>query len=143
MPTERVREYMESADIYVFNSDFREGWGAVVNEAMNSACTVLASHAAGSVPFLIENGKNGLIYKCGKISQIEKSLERLIADREYRLSLGKNANQSIRDMWNSDLAVERFFRVYEKISNGEDYKGLFEKGPCSLAKPTKNNWVKR
>ncbi|MDE6063414.1 MAG: glycosyltransferase family 4 protein, partial [Lachnospiraceae bacterium] len=35
---EEVRRYMEQADIFLFTSDYREGWGAVLNEAMNSGC---------------------------------------------------------------------------------------------------------
>jgi ECF transporter S component (folate family) len=38
IPAEEVRQYMDKADIYVFGSNFYEGWGAVVNEAMDSAC---------------------------------------------------------------------------------------------------------
>ena len=33
---------MEQADIYLFTSDRNEGWGAVANEAMNSACAMVA-----------------------------------------------------------------------------------------------------
>ena len=38
MSPEKVRDYMEAADIFLFTSDFNEGWGAVLNEAMNSSC---------------------------------------------------------------------------------------------------------
>ena len=48
-------------------SNQEEGWGVVVNEAMNSGCVVIGSNLAGSVPYLIENGKNGLIYNCGDL----------------------------------------------------------------------------
>ena len=34
---------MEKADIFLFTSDRREGWGAVANEAMNSACALVVS----------------------------------------------------------------------------------------------------
>lgn len=51
MKASEVRSYMEKADIYLFTSDFNEGWGAVLNESMNSGCAVVASHAIGSVPF--------------------------------------------------------------------------------------------
>jgi hypothetical protein len=36
MPPEEVRVHMEQSNIYLFTSDFGEGWGAVLNEAMNS-----------------------------------------------------------------------------------------------------------
>lgn len=63
MNPEQVREHMEQSEIFMFTSDKNEGWGAVLNEAMNSGCAVVASHAIGSVPFLIKNGENGFIYR--------------------------------------------------------------------------------
>lgn len=141
MPTEQVREYMEKSDIYVFNSDFREGWGAVVNEAMNSACAVVASHAAGSVPFLIENGKNGIIYQCGNITQIANSLEKLITDTEYRKGLGKSAYEFVTKSWTSNMAVEKFLQLCENILGNQEQK--IKGGVCSLATPLKNNWINK
>ena len=78
MPPEEVRRHMEKADIYLFTSDFNEGWGAVLNESMNSGCAVVASHAIGSVPFLIKNGENGLIYENGNQLDLEKQVLRLL-----------------------------------------------------------------
>ena len=49
---EEVRAYMDDADIYLFTSNFEEGWGAVINEAMNSGCAVIASHAVGAAPYI-------------------------------------------------------------------------------------------
>ena len=40
---DKVRAYMEKASIYLFTSDRQEGWGVVLNEAMNSGCAVVAS----------------------------------------------------------------------------------------------------
>lgn len=40
--TSTVHAFMERADIYLFTSDRGEGWGAVLNEAMNSGCAVVA-----------------------------------------------------------------------------------------------------
>ena len=37
MKPEEVRHHMEQAGIYLFTSDRQEGWGAVLNESMNSA----------------------------------------------------------------------------------------------------------
>ena len=56
MSPEKVRDAMEQAGIFLFTSDRKEGWGAVLNEAMNSGCAVAASEAVGSVPDL---GKDG------------------------------------------------------------------------------------
>ncbi|MDE7285442.1 MAG: glycosyltransferase, partial [Lachnospiraceae bacterium] len=56
---EQVRGIMERSHIHVFTSNYLEGWGAVVNEAMNSGCAVVANVQAGAVPYLIQHGKNG------------------------------------------------------------------------------------
>ena len=66
----QVRSYMEMSEVFLFTSDRNEGWGAVLNEAMNSACAIVASHAIGGVPFLIRNHENGLIYKDGEVNDI-------------------------------------------------------------------------
>lgn len=48
---EEVRERMEKADILLATSDRGEGWGAVMQRAMNSGCVVIADHMMGAVPF--------------------------------------------------------------------------------------------
>ena len=62
MSPEEVRTHMERANIFLFTSNQNEGWGAVLNESMNSGCAVVANRIIGSVPFLMEHGVNGLIY---------------------------------------------------------------------------------
>ena len=62
MTPAEVRAQMEKHSILVFTSDKNEGWGAVLNEAMNSGCAVIANDEIGSVPFLLKNSQNGLTY---------------------------------------------------------------------------------
>ena len=61
---------MEKSSIYLFTSNFDEGWGAVLNESMNSACAVISSHAAGATPFLISHNINGLLYTSGDVDEL-------------------------------------------------------------------------
>ena len=78
MKPKQVREYMEQSQIFLFTSDRNEGWGAVLNESMNSACAVVASHEIGSVPFLLKDGENGFIYKDGDEWSAETAAKRFI-----------------------------------------------------------------
>lgn len=102
-----VRKFMEAADIFLVTSDRKEGWGAVVNEAMNSGCAVVADHMIGAVPFLIQHEKNGLIYEDGKKQQLFELVESLLLDRNYCEKLGRNAYASIVGEWNAETAAER------------------------------------
>ena len=140
MPPEEVRRHMEKADIYLFTSDFNEGWGAVLNESMNSGCAVVASHAIGSVPFLIKNGENGLIYENGNQLDLEKQVLRLLEDGAFRKKIAENAYETMINLWNAETAAERFLTLTEKLLKNEKTDSLFLDGPCSKAAILKNDW---
>lgn len=140
MAPEKVRKYMEAADIFLFTSDFQEGWGAVLNESMNSGCAVVASHAIGSVPFLIKDGENGLIYENGNQEQLTQKVEFLLKDAAFRERMGRAAYQTLYDEWNAGTAAERVLLLVERLQNGKDTP--FMTGPCSRAEILENGWYK-
>lgn len=141
MSPEAVREHMENADIFLFTSDFNEGWGAVLNESMNSACAVVASHAIGSVPFLLKDGENGFIYKSGDLNGLYDRVVRLIKQPELRERMGRNAYQTLAEQWNADVAAERFIALVQALLDSRQCD-LFGDGPCSKAAILKNWWYK-
>lgn len=132
-PANQVRMYMERANIFMFTSDYHEGWGAVMNEAMNSACAVIASHAVGSVPFLVRHGFNGMVYKSGNVEQLFKYTKLLIDNPEWVEKLSRNAYETIVGQWNADNAATRLFQIINAKLNGEN-DVMFDEGPGSLAK---------
>lgn len=142
VPAKEVRQYMDRADIYVFSSNMFEGWGAVVNEAMDSACAMVVSHAVGSAPYLIENGKNGLIYQCGNVGQLADRLQRLIVDKDYRETLSINGYDTITKEWTPMIAAERLLELSKALKDDFEKNRMFEGGVCSLARPLKNNWIR-
>lgn len=136
---EQIRANMETSGIHIFTSDFHEGWGAVLNESMNSGCAVVASHAIGAVPFLLEHGKNGFVYKNGDFEDFYSKVKKLLCDKELQRTFGNNAYNTIKNLWNAETAASRFLRLAE-ILNGQVGCELFENGPCSRAKIIKNYW---
>lgn len=130
---DEVRNYMKEADIFLFCSDFREGWGAVVNEAMNSGCAVVCSHAAGSAHFLLAHKQNGMIYKSKSVSDLYNCVRYLIDYPDVRISMSKQAYNTITNHWNADVAAKRFRSITDSLLRG---KGLipFEKGICSISR---------
>ena len=131
MKPEEVREHMEKANIFLFTSDFNEGWGAVLNESMNSGCGIVASHAIGSVPFLLKNKTNGLIYKNGDINHLYQNVEYLLDNEEERYQMGINAYKTLHDSWNAEEAAKRVIKLSQGLLNGN--VPVFKDGPCSIA----------
>lgn len=131
MPPESVRKYMEKADIFLFTSDFNEGWGAVLNESMNSGCAVVASHAIGSVPFLLKHGVNGMIFKSGDEIELLNQVMQLCDDEELRTNLGRQAYKTLSEEWNASNAALNFLKLSDAIMNKKTVEIL--SGPCSTA----------
>lgn len=136
MHPEEVRKQMDLADIFITTSDIGEGWGVVVNEAMNSGCAVVASHAVGSVTFLIKHKQNGLIYKNGDFDSLVKNVKVLFVE-EYRKNIAKKAYETIKEEWNAEIAAKRFLKLAECLDQGKETP--FESGPCSKAIPIKDD----
>lgn len=137
-PQNEVRLFMEKADIYLFTSDFNEGWGAVLNEAMNSGCAICASHAIGAVPFLVKDGENAYIYKNGDTEDLFRKVKKLLNDKALRESMGRQAYNTLANLWNADNAADRFMVLANSILDGRETP--YESGPCSRAEILKNNW---
>lgn len=142
MPPEQVRNEMENCGIYLLTSDRHEGWGAVLNESMNSGCAVVASHLAGGVPYLIQHEKNGLVYETGQVEQLCKAIQHLLESPETQQSYGRNAYKTIVSEWNAEVAAKRFVNLANHILGGDMHPDLYSTGPCSRADVIEESWFK-
>lgn len=132
-PTE-VRSHMEQSELLLFTSDAREGWGAVLNEAMNSGCCVVANPQAGSTPFLLRDGQNGMIYRDSQ--QLYEKLKWLLENPERRYAMGCEAYETIRTQWNPAIAAQRLLGLARILSEGGK-TSPYDSGPCSAAEVLK------
>lgn len=128
-----VRDFMEKSEFFLFTSDQKEGWGAVLNESMNSCCVAIANIKAGSTQFLIDGKTNGLIYN----DETPKKIANIIADlwknerKRKQISLG--AYNTIADDWNSKRAAERLVDVILLLKNDRNPINLYRDGILSEA----------
>lgn len=113
MAPDKVRDMMEKCHIHLFTSNHLEGWGAVVNEGMNSGLAEVVNSEVGAAPFLIQNEKNGLIYKQGSYKDFFSCVCYLMDHKEKITEFGKNAYQTIITEWNATHAVDELFAFYK------------------------------
>lgn len=138
---EEVRKYMEKSEIFVTTSNRQEGWGAVVNEAMNSGCAVVASSLVGAAPYLISHGVNGMIYAHDKIDECVAAVKELLQNRALQQSMGVHAYSTIVKEWNANMAAERFVFLCQYLLENKSIDNLFADGICSQAPILKNTWL--
>ena len=131
LPPEEIRHIMERCQIHVFTSNRLEGWGAVVNEAMNSGCAEVASAAAGAVPYLIRQGVNGIAYPGDDFMQMAQAVLSLACNDGKRKEMGRKAMETITGAWNAEHAAGELLRFSKELLTGEP-KGA-DDGPLSPA----------
>ncbi len=128
---EQVRDVMEKCHIHLFTSNHLEGWGAVVNEGMNSGCVEVVDERVGAAPYLIRHGENGLLYPNGRYEEMETLALDLFEHWEERRYMGRAAYETIRDMWNAEHAAAALLRFTDRLRQGRIVPE--EEGPLSAA----------
>ena len=139
MSPKEVRSYMELSEIFLFTSDRNEGWGAVLNESMNCGCAVVASHAIGSVPFLLKSSYNGLVFRDGDLEDLFHKTVWLLSHKAERIAMSKNAYLTMVNLWNAETASKRFLVLVKHLMNHESTP--FKDGPCSKAEILSDSWI--
>ncbi len=138
MEPQKVRQVMERSHLFIFASNYLEGWGAVVNEAMNSACAVIASSEAGAVPFLVKDEVNGLSYEGCNKEEFLSDLEYLVDNPEKIRDFQKAAYETISSEWNAKVAGDRFLSFCSDIlESGSSLRNIPKTGPMSRAEVLK------
>ena len=139
----QVREAMKSADIFVFTSDRQEGWGAVAGESLSCGCALVASEDIGSVPYLIKEGYNGLIFRgpspyssmknpdMRSLEDLEQKVCALLEHRDRLAAMQKNAVELMYRLWSPKRAAESLLQLICDLKSGRETS--IKEGPCSKA----------
>lgn len=127
---DEVRDMMLSSDVFVSTSDMKEGWGAVINEAMNSGCLTIAGDKIGAVPYLIKYGENGFSFKNKSVSDLYEKVLYALNNRTKSLEMGTQAYKTVQSLWNAQVAAKR---LYDFINNPEHIIPDYKDGPLSKA----------
>ena len=86
-----IPHYLYNSDVLVLPSQY-DGWGAVVNEALQAGCFVICSDACGASMLLEKDSQLGLVFKTGSDSAladcmvyVDSHLSEIRMSREYRM----------------------------------------------------------
>ena len=129
-PNDEIHREMRKHDIFLFTSDRNEGWGAVLNEAMSNGCVAIGSDEIGAVPFLIEDGINGCVFKSCNLNSLEEKTIYLIQNPKVRTRMAINAYNTMRNVWSPENAAKQFLQLVQAIILSDD-SSLPSMGPGS------------
>lgn len=134
LPNEEILQEMRGHNIFLFTSDRNEGWGAVLNEAMSNGCAVVASDKIGSVPFLVKDRVNGLVFKSEDLDSLTSRVRELLDVPTVCEDYARAAYRTMREEWSPRNAAGSLVNLIGVIMAGrlEEYKK--SEGPCSWAR---------
>lgn len=77
---EKKFQYLDNSDVYVLSSR-HEGFGIVLQEAMQVGLPIVATDNGGQVDF-VEDEKNGYLIKFGDVNSLIKSINKVLKDKK-------------------------------------------------------------
>lgn len=127
-----VHDAMRKSSIFLFTSDKNEGWGAVANESMSERCALVASDAIGSIPYLIKNNVNGLVFVSPNTSSriynpdkrslesLYKQVVKLLNSPHLCHSISIQARKDMESLWSPKHAAESLLKLVDGLLSGND-----------------------
>lgn len=118
-PIAEVKKYMSDADIFVLNSRTgekgdMEGFPNSIIEAMSMGAPVVSTYHAG-IPMAIEDGVTGFLVNEKDNEALQTALEKLIKDKDLRLSMGKQARIKVENEFTLERTNQMIADIYRSI----------------------------
>lgn len=134
LPNEEILNVMRKHQIFLFTSDRNEGWGAVLNESMSNGCVPVVSNEIGSVPYLIKDGVNGVVFHSGSLKALEEAVIPLLDNSSKRYNMRKAALSTMQNVWSPRIAASNFLDLANHAINNKLNEYNRKEGPASWHK---------
>jgi glycosyltransferase involved in cell wall biosynthesis len=108
-------EFMMAADAMLVCSRY-EAFGRVVVESMKLGTAVIASNS-GSMPELIKDGWNGLLYEPSSASSLADKIRLLSTNREFKKEIETNAYQWANDKFTLKIYSSNLLNIIKDIKD--------------------------
>ena len=131
VPNDEAIKRMKKCDIFLFTSDRNEGWGAVANEAMSNRCLLVGSDEIGSVPYLVSDGENGMVFKSRSISSLYNKVSFLLDNPEIIKQMALRGSDNMVNIWNPKTAAKHLVQLIDDLT--EKRRPSIIEGPASIA----------
>jgi glycosyltransferase involved in cell wall biosynthesis len=106
---------LQACDVFCLPS-YREGFGMGVIEASLLEKPIICSDTYGLMETIIDN-KTGLRHKVKDVESLYNQMERLVADQDLRVLLGKGGREYVLNNFSSQIISKKWLEFYNKICN--------------------------
>ncbi len=113
-PDQLVEEYSR-ATVFV-HASLEESFGMTVAEAMSHGLPVVAGARAGAVPWVLDEGRAGLLVDARHPEAIATAVLRLLDDRLLCAALGEAATKRVRSAFSPATVAATWMQLYEDVT---------------------------
>lgn len=110
---EDLPAHHHAADIFVLPS-LAESFAMALLEAMGCGLPVVAT-CSGGIPEIVTDGENGLLVPAESAVALAAGIRHLVADRDFRLTLGENNARKVRAHYTWARIAEQYEQVYRQV----------------------------
>lgn len=114
-----VKEYISNCAFVVVPSIWYENCPYSILETLSMGKPIIGSKIGG-IPELINNSKNGFLYKYDDIDSLSKIINKLFIDKRLRNKLGKQARKDAIEKYNIDIYYNKLEEIYIKLIGGKN-----------------------
>lgn len=111
--SEQRDEILRKCAIFALPSYF-EGMPMTILEAMSYGCVILSTNV-GSIPKVIKNNENGIIFEPGDIDTISDRINFLFDNTDERIKLSQNARETVEREYDIMTHVQMIYNLYDEM----------------------------
>ncbi len=112
LPFSRVQEKLARVSLLVLPSLCFEGFPMAIREAFALGVPVAASRL-GSLPCLVKDGENGVLFEPGNSSDLLRVLQQLWHQSEKLAALGRKARADFEEKYTDSVNYEALMNIYQ------------------------------
>ena len=106
--------FYRDARMVVFATRCYEGFPTVLLEAMSYGLPIICSRIGG-LPEIVEDGKTGLLYEPGNITELTERIRMLWQNPALCRQLGDAGKRKLQEEYAADRLLDRLLVIYEKV----------------------------
>ncbi|MFQ5762511.1 MAG: glycosyltransferase family 4 protein, partial [Candidatus Bathyarchaeia archaeon] len=114
LPDSDLSAAYSAADLFVIPS-LHEAFGLVLLEAMGFGVPVVATRAGG-IPYVVEDGREGLLVRPGSSRELAEAMLRVLGDRGLAATLRSNGLRKAHSWPSWDEVADQTLAVYRSLN---------------------------
>jgi len=115
LPPSELDAIYRQADLFV-HASLEESFSMSIAESMSYGLPIVAGERSGAVPWLLDEGRAGLLVDVRRPAAIAKGVVRLLTDPGLRRELGAAGQARVRSHFSPDAVAARYLDVYARAA---------------------------